>query len=215
MSEFSGRTFVLRVDEAAVLSNDGTLIGDLAFLADERIRPIVVAPSAPVGRELVHRINRRGNIAVGLSGSDAAMLPSAGDGIGRVQTGILSTLTQAGYIPVIEPIAFSSFGASERDVAADDVARAVAAATDAARAIFFHPHAAIAELTPAEALALADDLRLPDDLRAALRAAALGVRDGVGAAEIVDGGVAHAAIVELLTATHVGTRVSGSIFRAA
>lgn len=222
MSSFAGRTFVLRIDEAAAFA-EGTLIGDLTFMTNQAIHPIVVAPSSGAARALVGRINQRGNIAVGLSGADAAMIPSAGEGIGRVQTGILSTLTAAGYIPVIEPVAFSSIGTSERTVEPDDVARAVAAATDAVRAIFFSPESvtdpqtrtAIAELTPAEALALADQPDLPANLRMALRAAALGVRDGVAAAEIVDGRVAHAAIVEVLTAAHLGTRVTGSVFRGA
>ena len=91
----------------------------------------------------------------------------------------------------------------------------------AQRALFFHENGGvmdsltqecIAELTPAEALTLADDATLPSGLRAAIRAAALGVRGGVGAADILDGRIAHASIVELLTARHVGTRVMGTVF---
>jgi acetylglutamate kinase len=169
-------------------------------------------------------MNRSGNMAVALSGSDAAVLPRAGGGLGAVQTGILQTLTGAGYIPVIEPMAFNVFDEADEFVGADDVAGAIAAATDAVRAIFFHAlggvadprtEALITELTPAEALAIADDARVPPDLRAAIRAAALGVRAGVGSAQIVDGRVAHATILELLTAHHLGTRVTGSVFRGA
>jgi acetylglutamate kinase len=49
-------------------------------------------------------------------------------------------------------------------------------------------------------------------MRTAMRAAALGVRGGVGAADILDGRIAHASIVELLTMRHVGTRVAGTVF---
>jgi acetylglutamate kinase len=141
-----------------------------------------------------------------------------------VQTGILQTLTGAGYIPVIEPTAFSVFAARDAAVEADDVARAVAAATDAVRAVFFHalggvldPETAalITELTPAEALGIAGDSRFPADLRTAIRAAALGVRGGVPQANIVDGRIAHATVIELLTAHHLGTRVTGSVFTGA
>ena len=172
----------------------------------------------------VRAINRSGNAAVGLSGSDAAMLPQTPSGIGNVQTGILQTLTSAGYIPVIEPTTFSAFAPRDSIVQADEVARAVAAATDAVRAIFFHalggvadPQTAalITDLTPAEALVIADDPRVPEDLRTAIRAAALGVRGGVAQANIVDGRVAHATVVELLTAHHLGTRVTGSVFTGA
>jgi acetylglutamate kinase len=61
-------------------------------------------------------------------------------------------------------------------------------------------------------LEIADDRSLAGDLRAAVRAAALGVRAGVGAAQICDGRVAHAAIVEFLTARHLGTQVAGTVF---
>lgn len=224
MEGFAGRAFVVRVDEATAFARDTTFFDDLAFLSRKRVHPILVAPTRRASRALVRTINRSGNMAVGLSGSDAAMLPGAADGIGTVQTGILETLTGAGYIPVIEPTAFAVFGERDRAVAADEVARAIAAAIDAVRAIFFHAlggvpdpetERLIGELTPAEALAIADDPRVPADLRTAIRAAALGVRGGVAEAQIVDGRIAHAAVVEMLTAHHLGTRVTGSVFRGA
>jgi acetylglutamate kinase len=221
---FAGKAFVVRVDEETAFATRTTFFDDLAFLAQRDVHPIVIAPTPRAGRALVRTINRSGNAAVGLSGSDAAMLPGTPDGIGHVQTGILQTLTSAGYIPVIEPTAFSVFAPRDNVVQADEVARAVAAATDAVRAIFFHalggvtdPATAslITDLTPAEALAIADDARVPADLRTAIRAAALGVRGGVAQANIVDGRIAHATVVELLTAHHLGTRVTGSVFTGA
>jgi acetylglutamate kinase len=224
MEGFAGKAFVVRVDEETAFATRTTFFDDLAFLAQRDVHPIVIAPTPRAGRALVRTINRSGNAAVGLSGSDAAMLPGTPDGIGHVQTGILQTLTSAGYIPVIEPTAFSVFAPRDNVVQADEVARAVAAATDAVRAIFFHalggvtdPATAslITDLTPAEALAIADDARVPADLRTAIRAAALGVRGGVAQANIVDGRIAHATVVELLTAHHLGTRVTGSVFTGA
>jgi acetylglutamate kinase len=223
MEAFAGKAFVVRVDRTAARERDSTLIDDLAFLAREQVRPIVVAPDPLTAKRLVRTINRSGNVAVGLSGADAAMLPRAPGGLGNVQTGILQTLTTAGYIPVVEPTAFSAFG-DDVAIDADEVARAIAAATAAIRAIFFHAlggvpdpqtEALISELTPAEALAIAENPRVPADLRAAIRAAALGVRAGVSAAQIVDGRVANALVIELLTAQHLGTQVTGSIYRGA
>jgi acetylglutamate kinase len=222
MTDFVGKTFVIRVD--GDWASGSTLVDDLQVLADAHVRPIVIAPDADGARALVRTINRSGNLAVGLSGSDAAMLPGRANGIGNVQIGILTTLTDAGYVPVIAPTAFAVFASDDLDILADDVARAVAAATFAARAIFFNraggvedpaTHRLLDELTPSEALVLADDDRVPNDLRAAMRAAALSVRDGIPAANIVDGHVPHATVVELLTAQHVGTRVTGGIYLAA
>lgn len=193
------------------------------MLAGHQVRPIVVAPDPRAARSLVRAINRSTNVALTLSGSDAALLPRAPGGIGRVQARILHTLTGAGFIPVVEPTAFALFAGDDEAVLPDDVAAALAAATDAVRAIFFHESGGVVdpqtqrlidELTPAEALALSDDQRLPEGLRRAMRAAASGVRAGVAAAQIVDGRVAHAALVEILTATHLGTQVTGGVVLA-
>jgi acetylglutamate kinase len=223
MSEFAGQTVVLRLDDATLATDGTTLFSDLTFLAELGVRPIVVAPSEQSARTIVRLMNRTGDTAVGLSGADAGMIPAAnGTQLGAVQTRLLTTLLAAGYVPVIEPLAFGLFG---KDVAVgpDDVTRALAQAIAATRAIFFHDAGGVIdahtkmlidELTPAEALALADDVTLADDLRTAVRAAALGVRGGVGAAQIVDGRIAHAAIVEFLTARHIGTQVAGTVFMA-
>jgi acetylglutamate kinase len=222
--DFAGRIFVLRVDGTDIGSSQGTLVADLAFLAEHHVRPIIVAPNKAVASNWVRTLNRNANVAVGLSGADAALLPAARrDHIGTVQTRILATLTGAGYVPVIEPTAFALSG-DEIAVGADEVAGAIASATDAARAIFFHEaggvtdpqtQAFLSELTPAEALTLAEHTDLDVTLRAAMRAAAHGVRGGVAAAQIVDGRIAHATIVELLTTQHLGTQVTGSILFAA
>lgn len=211
---------VVRIDEATLGADGTTLYADLAFLAERGQQPIVVAPTADAARAIVRTMNRASDAAVGVSGADAGTLPAAGESIGAVQTRLIRTLLSAGYIPVVEPLAFGIFG-SDVAVTADDVASALARALTAKRALFFHDAGGVVdaqtqeridELTPAEALALADDATLPHDLRAAIRAAALGVRGGVGAAEILDGRIAHATIVELLTARHVGTRVMGTVW---
>ena len=219
--ELSGRTMVIRVDEATLGAQSTTFFGDLVFLGNLGMRPVVVAPTAEAAREVVRTMNRSGDAAVGLSGADAGMIPAnAAESIGNVDTKLLRTLLDAGYVPVIEPLAFG-FTGTDVAVAADDVAQALASAVGAARAIFFNDAGGVVDgktrmlvdqLTPAEALAIAEDRSLAEDLRAAIRAAALGVRGGVGAAQICDGRVAHAAIVEFLTARHLGTQVAGTVF---
>ena len=218
MQDFTGRTIVLRVDETSL--GGTTLVSDIAFLQQRNVRPIVVAPEADLARAFVGAMNRTGDAAVGLRGADAGMIPAAGTVIGSVQTRLLETLTRSGYVPVIEPTAIGLRG-DDIQLPVDDVARAIAEATDASRILFFDPNGGIVdaetqklvdELTPAEALALADSGSLSPSLAAAIRAAALGVRGGVGAAQIIDGRIAHAAIVELVTARHLGTQIAGTVF---
>jgi acetylglutamate kinase len=215
-----GRTMVIRVDEATLGADGTTLFSDLVFLGNLGMRPVVIAPTAEAARALVRSMNRSGDTAVGLSGADAGMIPAAAGTIGAVQTKLLSTLLDAGYVPVIEPLAFG-FTGTDVAVAADDVAQALASAVGAARAIFFNDQGGVIDaktrilveqLTPAEALEVAEDRTLSEDLRGAVRAAALGVRGGVGAAQICDGRVAHATIVEFLTARHMGTQVAGTVY---
>ncbi|HEX3467885.1 MAG TPA: hypothetical protein VHT05_07405 [Candidatus Elarobacter sp.] len=218
--DLTGRTMVIRLDEATLGAEGGTLFGDLVFLVNLGMRPVVVAPTQDAARAVVRTMNRTGDTAVGLSGADAGMIPSRGESIGNIDTKLLRTLLDAGYLPVIEPLAFG-FTGTDVAVAADEVAGALASAVGAARAIFFNDRGGVVDaktqllvdqLTPAEALAVADDPSLAGDLRTAVRAAALGVRGGVGAAQICDGRVAHAAIVEFLTARHLGTQVAGTVY---
>jgi len=209
---------VLRVDESSL---DGTtLVSDLAFLQEHSVRPIVIAPQADVARAIVGVMNRTSDAAVGLRGADAGMIPAAGTAIGAVQTRLLETLTRSGYVPVIEPTAIGLRG-DDVQLPVDEVARAIAEATEASRILFFDPNGGVVdaatqqlvdELTPAEALALAESGKLAPSLAAAIRAAALGVRGGVEAAQIIDGRIAHATIVEFVTARHLGTQIAGSIF---
>lgn len=218
MADFTGRTIVLRVDEISIAGT--TLCSDIAFLQQRDVRPIVIAPHAEAARTFVGVMNRTTDAAVGLRGADAGMIPAAGRTIGAVQTRLLETLTRSGYVPVIEP---SAIGLTGRDVLlpVDEVARAIAEATEASRIIFFDPNGGVVdaetqrlvdELTPAEALALAESGTLAPSLAAAIRAAAHGVRGGVEAAQIIDGRIAHATIVELVTARHLGTQVAGTVY---
>ncbi|NNM98198.1 MAG: hypothetical protein HKL91_00165 [Candidatus Eremiobacteraeota bacterium] len=220
----SGTTFVLRCDCETVNAQDATLFADLDVLRDEGIGTVIVAPDAPSARTFVMRMNLSQNRAVGVTGADGALLPHAAGGVGAVQPEVLLALLEAGFVPIVEPIAYAPIAAREESVEADDVARAIGIALRASRAIFFHRAGSIAnpitndpipELTAAEALAFADDERFAPDLRATMRAAARGVRGGIGAAAICDGRIAHAAVIELLTEQHVGTRVTGGVVLAA
>lgn len=102
IESFAGKGFVVRVDAQAVCAHDSTLLDDLSFLTDANVRPVIVAPNGEVARVIVRSMNRSKSIAVGLNGSDAALLPQTPNGIGRVHTGLLATLLDAGYIPVID-----------------------------------------------------------------------------------------------------------------
>lgn len=220
---FLGRTFVVRVD--AQLAESSTLVQDLVFMRRLGVQPLVVhdMEQRAYGSRLVGQINRIGGEAVAIDGASASTIILATDEHGTrnvrsVNAQLLSLLLQQGYIPI-----FSAQGAAVSGVAAPldaaEAARVLAAAMHAVRLIY--PSEAggipaggdgvIGELTSSEALALAAAGTLAPQLAKHLTAAAISVRHGVEAAQLLDLSVAHAAIVELLTAHHLGTQVVSNI----
>jgi acetylglutamate kinase len=220
---FVGRSFVLAVDEAAEQS--ATFVSDIVFMRRLGIRPVLVhdAAARSTGARLVGRINRIGGEAVELNGTSAAtlMLALADDGaveLRSVNPALVCLLLERGYIPVL-----ASEGAGLSGVPAplpmDEAARGLGAAIGAIRLLFnarpggipSDGDGIISELTSSEALVLARSGELPAELSQRLAAAALGVRGGVEAAQLLDLCAAHAALVELLTARHLGTQVVSSV----
>jgi acetylglutamate kinase len=220
---FVGRSFVLAVDEAAEQSS--TFVSDIVFMRRLGVRPVIVhdAAARSSGARLVGRINRIGGEAVELNGTSAATLTLAlaDDGsaeLRSVNPALVRLLLDSGYIPVI---AAEGAGVSgmPAPLPADVAARGLGAAIGAIRLLFNAPPGGIPsdgdgiipELTSSEALELARGGGLPAELSQHLTAAALGVRAGVEAAQILDLGATHAALVELLTARHLGTQVVSSV----
>ena len=220
---FIGRTVVLRLDPES--AEAATLVSDLVFMRRLGVRPLVVhdASDRNAGARLVGMINRVGGEAVGIDGTSAGTLIAASDADGKsvvrtVNAQLMTLLLEQGYIPV-----FAAQGAGISGMAmavdGDDAARVLAEATHAIRLLFpAHPggvpsetEGIIDELTSSEALALAAGGTLSADLVRHLRAAALGVRSGVDAAQLLNLSAHHAAIVEMLTAQHVGTQVVSNI----
>ena len=220
--EFAGRPFVMRLDEAAI--DRATLVEDLVFMRSIGVRPIVVldVEQRSSSERLVGLINRVGGEAVSLDGTSASTFVVAKDAEGRptvrsVNGALVSLLLERGYIPI-----FSAQGASLSGTAEPldpiDAARELAAALRAKRLLFPSERGGILanqgiveELTSSEALALAAAGTLAPDDAKKLEAAALGVRSGVDAAQLLDLGVSHAALVELLTAQHLGTQVVSNV----
>jgi acetylglutamate kinase len=220
---FVGRSFVLAVDEAAEQSP--TFASDIVFMRRLGIRPVIVhdAAARSTGARLAGRINRIGGEAVELNGTSAAtlMLAISDDGaieLRSVNPALVCLLLERGYIPVL-----ASEGAGVSGVPAplpmDEAARGLGAAIGAIRLLFnaqpggipSDSEGIIPELTSSEALSLAQSGELPAELSHRLTSAALGVRAGVEAAQILDLCASHAALVELLTARHLGTQVVSSV----
>src|SRR3954452_3196929 len=179
-----------------------------------------------VNKDIVLRINRQGQPAVGLCGDDgllfrvATMTAPGGEDIGyvgrieRVQTGVINHIA-ADYIPVIASVGADRHGRSH-NVNADEAAGAVARALGAYKVVFLtdvmgwldnpeDPGSLISETT-------ADRLesRLPTvggGMRPKLEACLNAIHGGVSSAHIIDGRVAHSLLLELFTDAGQGTKI--------
>ncbi|HXW77357.1 MAG TPA: hypothetical protein VEJ20_08110 [Candidatus Eremiobacteraceae bacterium] len=220
---FIGRTVVMFVDPQ--VADAPTLASDLLFMRRLGVRPLVVheASDASTGSHLVGMLNRVGGEAVRIDGTSAGTLIVASDDAGNptvrtVNAQLMELLLDQGYIPV-----FAAEGAAITGVPVNvdgaEAARALAAATHAVRLLLPAKRGGvpcaqtgiIEELTSSEALELASAGTLADELCRELTAAALGVRAGVDAAQLLDLSGQHAAIIEMLTSRHVGTQVVSNI----
>ncbi len=223
---FVGRVVVVRLDPSG--GEDSTFVEDLVFMRRLGVQPVVVhdVEQRASGSRLVGLINRIGGEAVAIDGTSASTLVLAADEDGRsvvrsVNAQLLSLLLGQGYIPV-----FSSQGALFSGAAAPldaaEAARVLAASVHAIRLLYpsgtggipAGGDGIITELTSSEALALAQAGTLSPDQAQQLAAAAMGVRGGVDAAQLLDLRVAHAALVELLTAQHLGTQIVSHVVLA-
>jgi acetylglutamate kinase len=216
---FVGRAVVVQVDPLSAEST--TLVEDIVFMRRLGVRPIVVhdVDQRACGSRLVGLINRIGGDALALDGTSASTLVVTTGSDGRnvvrsVNVQLLSLLLEQGYIPVFSSEGASFSGAVARLDAAD-AAQVLATSVHAIRLLYPSGTGGISagsdgiiqELTSSEALTLASAGTLSPDQSHQLTAAAMGVRAGVDAAQLLDLRVAHAALVELLTARHLGTQV--------
>jgi len=178
-----------------------------------------------VNSDIVNRINRHGQPAVGLSGEDGRMFDvrpvanadQVGD-VGEIHKVDVSVLNHiaADYIPVIAAAASDLDGRSY-NVNADAAAGKVAAALPAHKVIFLTDVPGWLEDPddPATLIsaATADEVEeaLPSvsgGMRPKLEACLEAIRGGVDSVQIVDGRRPHSMLLELFTDAGVGTKIT-------
>jgi acetylglutamate kinase len=179
-----------------------------------------------VNTDIVMRINRHGQPAVGLAGDDgqlfrvATMEGPGGEDIGfvgrieRVNAGVIEHIA-ADYVPVIASVGSDRSGRAH-NVNADEAAAAVARALGAYKVIFLtdvpgwlrdpgDPASVISECgADAVEAALAD---IGGGMRPKLQACVDAIHGGVSFAHIVDGRVPHSILLELFTDAGMGTKI--------
>ena len=185
-----------------------------------------------VNKEIVLRINRRGQPAVGLCGDDGSLFQvtkrmlADDDGnardlgfvgaIAQVDVDVLNHIAED-YIPVVASVGADADGRSY-NVNADEAAGAVAAALGAYKVIFLTDVAGwLANPEDATSLISETDVdvirrgiaegRVAGGMLPKLQACADAVEQGVRFAHIVDGRLPHSLLLELFTDAGIGTKV--------
>jgi len=183
-----------------------------------------------VNKEIVLRLSRHGQPAVGLCGDDGTLFRVArrsapgGQDIGfvgrieRVNVGVIEHIA-SDYIPVIASVGADREGNSY-NINADEAAGAVAGALGAHKVVFLtdvpgwladaeDPESLIGQATVEQVRrALAD---LQGGMRPKLEACVQAIDDGVGAAHILDGRLGHSLLLELFTDAGIGTKIEAAM----
>jgi acetylglutamate kinase len=189
---------------------------------------VEVAKMVLVGKlnsEIVQRLNRAGQAAVGLAGEDGTLFevtpaPNA-DKVGfvgsveRVDVDVLNHIA-ADYIPVIASSASDRSGQSY-NVNADEAAGKVAAALGAYKAIFLtdvegwlaDPGDESSLISRATVVEVEETLSaIEGGMRPKLQACVDAIRGGSQSAHIIDGRIPHSLLLELFTDAGIGTMVT-------
>ena len=189
-----------------------------------------------VNKEIVNLVNRHGGNAVGLTGKDGRLIQArkltmtrsrpeldapeiidighVGE-VASIDTGVLEHLARGDFIPVIAPIGVGDEGMSY-NINADLVAGKLAEALAAEKLILLtntpglldRDGTLITSLDVKGVEALIADGTVAGGMLPKVQCALDAVQGGVRAAQIIDGRVEHAVLLEVFTSAGMGTFIS-------
>jgi acetylglutamate kinase len=197
-------------------------------VTDERTLTVVEMALGELNQELAGLINRHGGRAVGLDGQDGRFIRArqrsvdgiSADDIGfvgdveSIDTGLIDLLLSREFVPVIMPIGVGADGTAYH-INSDLLAGRLARALQAEKLILMTNIAGVHGrdgsivyiITATEAESLLREGIVQGGMVPRVRAALDAVREGVRSVHIIDGGVPSALLLEVLTASGVGTAV--------
>lgn len=209
------------------MGKEPEFIGGLRVTDAETMEIVEMVLTGKTNKSIVAHLNAEGGQAVGLSGKDASLFVAVKETergdigfVGRITTvnpGIIHTLTNAGYIPVVSSVAVGMDGASY-NVNADTAAGELAVALGATKLIlmtdveglyrdFSDKTSLISELSASEARHMVHSGAIDKGMIPKLAACYEAVEDGVDRAHIIDGRRPHSLLIEVFTDSGIGTMV--------
>ena len=216
------------------LGKKGEFIQGMRVTDAETMDVVEMVLGGQVNKEVVTLINQAGGRAVGLTGQDGAFIRArkmiiADDGnggelrdlgqvgeISAIDPCIISTLEEGGFIPVVAPIGVGEDGQSY-NINADLVDGKLAEILKAEKLVVLTNTPGVLDkngslltgLTPRKIDELAADGTSSGGMLPKIASALDAARGGVKSVHIIDGRVAHALLLEILTDEGVGTLIRG------
>jgi acetylglutamate kinase len=204
-------------------------VGGLRVSGEETVEIAKMVLVGKVNKEIVLRLSRHGQPAVGLSGDDGSLFgvgrrsAPGGEDIGfvgrieRINVGVIEHVS-SDYIPVIASVGADREGRSY-NINADEAAGAVAGGLGAYKVVFLTdvPGWLADPADPQSLIGQAGVERVQEALpaldggmRPKLEACVDAINHGVSAAHILDGRVAHSLLLELFTDAGIGTKIEAA-----
>jgi acetylglutamate kinase len=201
-------------------------VGGLRVSDAETVEIAKMVLVGKVNKDIVLRLNRHGQPAIGLCGDDGLLFRAArqtapgGEDIGfvgrieRVETGVINHVAQD-YIPVVASVGADREGNSY-NINADEAAGKLARELGAYKVIFLtdvrgwlrDPADSDSMITEAGADEVEAVLEtIGGGMRPKLAACVEAIHGGVSHAHIIDGRVPHSLLLELFTDAGIGTKV--------
>jgi acetylglutamate kinase len=217
-------------DMLARVGKQGEFVQGMRVTDADTMEIVEMVLGGQVNKEIVSLINLHGGQAVGLTGKDGhairarrlAMVDESGKAVDLGQVGevdaidpaLIEHLVRGGYIPVIAPIGVGEHGEAY-NINADLVAGCLAQTLQAEKLMLLtntpgvldKAGALLTALSAADIAALLADGTLYGGMIPKIQSALAAAQSGVGAVHIIDGRVAHALLLELLTDHHCGTMI--------
>jgi acetylglutamate kinase len=212
------------------LGKKGEFVQGMRVTDAETMDVVEMVLGATVNKEIVTLINQAGGKAVGLTGKDGALIRakkmlvsgSAGEKIdighvGEIESidpGVISTLEDGGFIPVVAPIGVGKNG-EPYNINADLVAGKLAEVLRAEKLVLLTNTPGVLDkdgklltgLTPKRIDELVAEGTLSGGMLPKIGSALDAARSGVKSVHIIDGRVDHALLLEILTDEGVGTLI--------
>lgn len=219
------------------LGKDTQFIDGLRVTDAETVSITEMVLAGVVNKSIVGDINRHGGRAVGISGKDGLLIQAAkhrpsrpgatpesaeefldlgfvGE-VTRINPGLLETLDEAGFIPVVAPLGVGEDGATY-NINADTVAGAIAGALRAEKFILMtdtpglladakDPESLISKVTRMELESMRKEGKISGGMIPKVQSCLYAIDQGCKSSHIIDGRVLHSALLEIFTDEGVGT----------